>query len=89
MTTITIPRETFDAMREALEVLNHLDTDANFLNTTELEEMVDKALSAAKVVEPHTSGDYALGYAEGFNDACKPAAEAIVADKSAPREGNA
>jgi hypothetical protein len=50
MTTITIPRETFDAMREALEVLNHLDADINFLNTNKLEEMMDKALSAAKAV---------------------------------------
>ena len=48
--TITIPRETFDAMRDALEVLNHLDADINFLNTNELEEMMDKALSAARAV---------------------------------------
>lgn len=50
MTTITIPRETFDKMLYALEVLNHLDADINFLNTNELEEMMEKALSAAKAV---------------------------------------
>ena len=47
---IAIPRETFDLMQMALEGINHLDADINFLNTNELEEMMDKALSAAKAV---------------------------------------
>lgn len=67
MTTITIPRETFDQMRDALEIAE------KHLAYVEIFE----ALSAAKAVEPHTSGDYALGYAEGFNDACKPAAKEV------------
>jgi hypothetical protein len=37
-----------------------------------------KAMAADKLQEP-TSGDYALGYAEGFNDACKkPAQEPVT-----------
>ena len=44
-------QQAFDQMREALEVLNHLDADINFLNTNELEEMLDSALSAAKAVD--------------------------------------
>jgi hypothetical protein len=37
-----------------------------------------KAMAADKLQEP-TSGDYALGYAEGFNDACKKPAQEPVA----------
>jgi len=31
------------------------------------------AVRAALAAQPATSADYAMGYAEGFNDACKPA----------------
>jgi len=37
-----------------------------------------QAMAAGKLQEP-TSGDYALGYAEGFNDACKKSAQGPVA----------
>jgi hypothetical protein len=38
-------------------------------------EMANRSLDAQPAQEP-TSGDYAMGYAEGFNDACeKPAQE--------------
>ena len=37
-----------------------------------------RAAAADKLQEP-TSGDYALGYAEGFNDACKKPAQEPVA----------
>ena len=42
--------------------------------------MAKKAMAADKLQEP-TSGDYALGYAEGFNDACKKPAQEPVCDK--------
>ena len=37
-----------------------------------------RQMAADKLQEP-TSGDYALGYAEGFNDACKKPAQEPVA----------
>lgn len=33
---------------------------------------ISASLRAALAAEPATSADYARGYAEGFNDACKP-----------------
>ena len=59
MTHITIQRSEMETMLEALW------TTAN--------PKAEEAITAIKaaLAQP-TSGDYALGYAEGFNDACKP-----------------
>ena len=55
MTTITIPRETFDQMREALEDLKrqYKDQPSIYMDWSKARE----ALSAAKEVQPQAQGD--------------------------------
>jgi hypothetical protein len=61
-----------EALKLALEAL-HGFIPYLPLKDKEQCEKYDKAITAIKaaLAQP-TSGDYALGYAEGFNDACKP-----------------
>ena len=53
------------------ETLKYLQAGAIVPVDMETTLLLVNALKAA-LAQP-TSGDYALGYAEGFNDACKPA----------------
>jgi len=55
------------ALKLALDALEYWDVHGGLHQPTE------EAITAIKaaLAQP-TSGDYALGYAEGFNDACKP-----------------
>jgi hypothetical protein len=56
-----------ETLKLALEALEYWDVHGGLHQPTE------EAITAIKtaLTQP-TSGDYALGYAEGFNDACKP-----------------
>lgn len=58
---------THKALKLALEALEYWDVHGKLHQPTE------EAITAIKaaLAQP-TSGDYALGYVEGFNDACKP-----------------
>ena len=57
-----------EALKLALEAVERYQIKRQDFDT--FEEVIT-AIKAA-LAQP-TSGDYALGYAEGFNDACKPA----------------
>ena len=59
-----------EAMKLALEALEKSWNPA--LPSAERESAAKEAITAIReaLAQP-TSGDYALGYAEGFNDACK------------------
>jgi hypothetical protein len=65
-------------MKEALKLaLEALETERDIYREHDEDgapEYILEAITAinAALAQP-TSGDYALGYAEGFNDACKPA----------------
>ena len=61
---------TYTALKLALEALQKTQSEGYNLPATAISEAIT-AIKAA-LAQP-TSGDYALGYAEGFNDACKPA----------------
>ena len=66
---VTLPREVVEQLTDAL---------ANRCGTNSDEWSLINTVRAAltEQVQPaqweQTSGDYALGYAKGFNDACKP-----------------
>jgi hypothetical protein len=62
-----------DALKLALEAMERYQVKRQDFDTFE------EAITAIKaaLAQP-TSGDYALGYAEGFNDACKPAQEPVA-----------
>jgi hypothetical protein len=63
-----------EALKLALDAMQRIDAfliRRGYSGLTPQEEEVIAAIEAA-LAQP-TSGDYALGYAEGFNDACKPA----------------
>lgn len=64
---ITVERETLRQLYNELEGVEY-----EFDPPKRVLVLMDE-LRAALAAQPATSADYALGYAEGFNDACKPA----------------
>jgi hypothetical protein len=74
-------RELLQQALDALEALQGGCTDSNDGTveaiTVWCPELID-AIRAHLAQPPATSADYAMGYAEGFNDACKPAQPAPV-----------
>jgi hypothetical protein len=67
-----------EALKLALEALERsvatcFDQYAHHQVMSQPSHFINQAITAIKaaLAQP-TSGDYALGYAEGFNDACKP-----------------
>ena len=75
---VTLPREAVERACEYLLSIEHHMMTTHNNKTWDAHRLASRELSAAltEQVQPAqgepTSGDYALGYAEGFNDACKP-----------------
>ena len=66
-------KEALNQALEALENNQYLVADhKRHAYVMEYNSIIEKCKEA--LAQP-TSGDYALGYAEGFNDACKPMAQ--------------
>jgi len=68
-----------EALKLALDGITKVPTLTHGLlvKLADIEAVIDKTL--AQPAQEPTSGDYALGYAEGFNDACKKPAQEPVA----------
>ena len=64
-----------DVLKLALEALEMFCEHGAILRPIETRDAIKEALSSVATVAQPTSGDYALGYAEGFNDACKKPAQ--------------
>jgi hypothetical protein len=60
---------TKEALKLALEALR---MPSNYWNKTQFIKVKEAIKASEEALAQPTSGDYALGYAEGFNDACKP-----------------
>ena len=70
-----------EPVREALKLADIAKiptlTHGLLVKLADVEAVINEAL--AQPAQEPTSGDYALGYAEGFNDACKKPAQEPVA----------
>ena len=65
--------------REALKLAQRALSNKNASNETIYKALAAIKEALAQPVQEPTSDDYALGYAEGFNDACKKPAQEPVA----------
>lgn len=64
-----------EALKQILDLLQPVAALADgtpFEHSEVIQRCVDASEIALETLAQPTSGDFALGYAEGFNDACKP-----------------
>jgi hypothetical protein len=75
-------KEALKQIADLLQPVAALADETPFENSEVIQRCVDASEIALDALAQPTSGDYALGYAEGFNDACKPkpAQQALLPD---------
>jgi hypothetical protein len=64
-----------EALKQIIDLLQPvaaLADETPFENSEVIQRCVDASEIALDALAQPTSGDYALGYVEGFDDACKP-----------------
>ena len=71
---------TGEALKQIVDLLQPVAALAGgtpFEHSEVIQRCVDASEIALEALARPTSGDYALGYVEGFNDACNPAKQCL------------
>ena len=73
----TMTGEAFKQIVDLLQPVAALADGTPFEHSEVIQRCVDASEIALEALARPTSGDYALGYVEGFNDACNPAQQCL------------